>query len=91
MAKTKAPAEDPGDVQREPGLDLARFDVRAENSGSKPQDELSGEASPAFSDRLELILSGCVAPSRTWFSAHKYLVLALLAIGIAVTVFLLVR
>ena len=43
------------------------------------------------SDGLELILSGCVEPSRTWFSAHRYAVLASLAIGIVVTVFLLVR
>ena len=91
MAKTKGPAPDPGDVQWEPGLDLARFDVRAENSGSKPRDGLSGGVSPAFSDRLELILTGCFEPSRTWFSAHRYVVLPLLAIGIAVTVFLLVR
>jgi GAF domain-containing protein len=91
MAKTQAPAQDPGDVPSESGLASTRVEVQAENYGAKPRDEFSGEVSPGFSDRLELILTGCFEPSRTWFSAHRYVVLPLLAIGIAVTVFLLVR
>ena len=91
MAKAKAPAQDPGDIQSRPGLATTRVDVQAESSGSKPRDESSGGVFPGFSDRLELILSGCVEPSRTWVSANRYVVLALLAAGIAATVFLLVR
>ena len=88
---TKAPAQDPGDVEGDPGLASTRFDAPAENSGPTPRGEPTREVSPAFSDRLELIFTAGLEPSRSWLSANRYVCLALLAIGIVVAMFLLFR
>jgi hypothetical protein len=39
----------------------------------------------------QLILSAGLEPSRSWFSANKYIVLALLVIGAGAAAFLLLR
>jgi hypothetical protein len=88
---TKAPVQDPGDVEGEPGVASTRFDAPAKNSGPTPRGESTREVSPAFSDRLELIFRTGLEPSRSWFSANRYVCLALLAIGIVVTMFLIFR
>lgn len=55
-------------------------------------------AAPATADEVpgpaeapQLILSAGLEPSRSWFSANKYIVLALLVIGAGVAAFLLLR
>jgi len=88
MAKTRAAAQGPGEVVWEPGPAATRFD--AENSGSTP-DELTGRVFAASSERPEVIFSAGIEPARSWFSANRYVLLALLGIGIALTVFLLIR
>ena len=48
-----------------------------------------GEAEPA--ETPQLILSAGLEPSRSWFSANKYIVVVLLVIGLGAAAFLLLR
>jgi hypothetical protein len=61
-------------------------------------EEAEKTASPVTAQRLELpgktpelVLSAGIEPSRSWFSANKYIVLVLLVIGAAAAAILLVR
>ena len=49
----------------------------------------TGEGEPA--ETPQLILSAGLEPSRSWFSANKYIVVVLLVIGLGAAVFLLLR
>ncbi len=49
------------------------------------------EASPRTAGNQDLVLSAGLAPSRSWFADNKYIVLGLLAIGLTVAGFLLLR
>ena len=61
---------------------------RAETTGAAPA--TAGEVrGPA--ETPQLILSAGPEPSRSWFSANKYIVLALLVIGAGAAAFLLLR
>ena len=52
---------------------------------------VAGESAPQPAKTPELILSAGLEPSRSWFSANKYIVLVLLGIGAAAGAFLLLR
>jgi hypothetical protein len=61
-------------------------------------EEAEKTASPVTAQRIELpgktpelVLSAGIEPSRSWFSANKYIVLVLLVIGAAAAAILLVR
>jgi hypothetical protein len=72
-------------VTPEPGPFLVE---RAETTIAAPA--TTGEvALPA--ETPQLILSAGLEPSRSWFSANKYIILALLAIGAGAAAFLLLR
>jgi len=49
------------------------------------------EVSPVSTEVRELVLSAGLEPQRSWFSANKYVLLALLAIGTSVAAFLALR
>jgi hypothetical protein len=49
------------------------------------------EVSPVSTEVRELVLSAGLEPQRSWFSANKYVLLALLAIGTLVAAFLSLR
>jgi hypothetical protein len=63
--------------------------VEAEKTVAAPV--RAGERAPQPAESPEFVLSAGIEPSRSWFSANKYIVMVLLAIGAIATAFFVLR
>ena len=89
MAKSQAQIQGPFDSGSKVALVPTALDVRAESTPTitSSEDEISRDTAKT----PELILSAGLEPQRSWFSANKYILLALLGIGASVAAFLALR
>lgn len=91
MARAAIPAQNAAETGPERAIvPPAGGPVQAvENKMAAPV--VAGETAPQPAETPELVLSAGLEPSRSWFSANKYIVLVLLVIGAAASAFLLLR
>ena len=91
MAKSPSQTHSPVD----PGPTVAFVpsgpDVRTDESMPTMTSALGGQVTRDVAESPELVLSAGLEPQRSWFSANKYILLALLAISASVAAFLALR
>jgi hypothetical protein len=91
MAKSEATPQASGGPESAAGTPAASSlqDEEPEQKTTTP--ETVAEVMPRPVEPTELILSGGLKPAQSWFSANKYVVVAMLVIGAGVAAFLLLR
>ena len=91
MAKSQSQGQSSGDIESKIPV-AATPRVEADQSPETGTAAVrGGEVSQGLAETPELVLSAGLEPSRSWFSANKYILIALLAIGIGVAAFLALR
>lgn len=92
MAKSQGQEQSSGDPESKIPVAAATPKVQAEQSPETVTTTvLGGDGSQGLAETPELVLSAGLEPSRSWFSANKYIFIALLAIGTGVAAFLALR
>lgn len=91
MAKSPSQTQSPADPGPKVGFAPASPDARPDESMQATTSALGGQVSRNVAETPELVLSAGLEPQRSWFSANKYILLALLAIGASVAAFLALR
>ena len=90
-------AKSQGQAQTSAGADakIAIAPPTSQVQANRPAEPIAvsvgGEVSQSPDETSELVLSAGLEPSRSWFSANKYILFALLAIGAGVAAFLAFR
>ena len=91
MAKIDLPAAPASQPSFNTPVNPATPTATSVESAPEPVPVVPSEALPRSADAPELVLSAGLGPSRSWFSANKYILGALLLIGITVAGLVLLR
>jgi len=91
MAKSPSQIQHSAASDSKTALGPSGPDVRAEESTKTMTSTVGTEVSRDAAEIPELVLSAGLEPQRSWLSANKYILLALLAIGASVAAFLALR